>query len=224
MFTLALGLSVLATAQSSGTSDQFWPELNVLVGGNSGLRALFVQSFNQLDKTLNWKGQFQTNIEFAIKPVFRRELKDRADLFKTRYVTVLIGYWQIPTFGTTDEENRLVLQTLPRLPLPGKLILNDRNRVELRWIKGQGFSARYRNRMQLEREFSIGRFVFTPNIFGELFYDTRYDLWNRNQYGMGVHIPIGRRFAMEPSVLHLNQSHESPPHVNAFGLGFYIYF
>ena len=62
----------------------------------------------------------------------------------------------------------------------------DSSRGELRFIGGQPFSTRYRNKLQLERDFSFGSLVFTPYLNGQLYYDTRYEVWNRNRYSAGV--------------------------------------
>lgn len=60
-------------------------------------------------------------------------------------------------------------------------MLIDRSRGEMRSIGSRGFSARYRNKLQAERDFSLGSLRFTPYSYGELFDDTRYDRWNRSR-------------------------------------------
>jgi hypothetical protein len=35
----------------------------------------------------------------------------------------------------------------------------------------------------------------TPYASGEIFYDTRFNTWNRNRYAFGVVVPIMRRYA-----------------------------
>jgi hypothetical protein len=66
--------------------------------------------------------------------------------------------------------------------------------------------------------------VFTPYINGQLYYDTRYDLWNRNRYSAGVEIPAGKRLVLDTYYLRQNDSRSTPPHINVFGLKFNLYF
>lgn len=90
----------------------------------------------------------------------------------------------------------LIEQTLRKL-LPGSLLLSDRNREEFRFVNGD-FSFRYRNRVTIEREFHLFKQRnITPYVSGEIFYDTRYRVWNRNRLALGVQTslrrgPVGR--------------------------------
>ena len=55
---------------------------------------------------------------------------------------------------------------------------------------------------------------------GELYYDTRYDIWNRNEYSFGTEIPVRRHTIIEFYYIRQNTSQSSTPHLNAFGLVF----
>ena len=103
-------------------------------------------------------------------------------------------------------------------------MLSDRNRGEFRFIKGQGFSTRYRNRLRAERDLGLGRFVFTPFAYDEIFYDTRYDVWNRNRYAFGVYVPIGPHVVIETYYLRQNDSRSRTLRIKALGLTLNLYF
>jgi hypothetical protein len=63
------------------------------------------------------------------------------------------GYPQYRTsFVNADStsENRGIVEFTSRFSLPGELVLADRNRAEFRFIKGQPFSTRYRNRLGVQ--------------------------------------------------------------------------
>ena len=64
--------------------------------------------------------------------------------------------------------------------LLGDVLLSDRNRIDLRDIAGE-FSWRYRNRLSVEKEFSIGRVRVNPYTRFEVYYDSRYDLRSRRE-------------------------------------------
>lgn len=124
--------------------------------------------------------------------------------------------------------------------LPGELLLTDRNREEFRFITGD-FSFRYRNRVTIEREFQVSSVpllrarTITPYVSGEMFYDTRFDVWNRNRYAVGVvqslrRGPILRQLLPKRAInldlylMRQNDSRSSPGHVNALGAALILYF
>jgi hypothetical protein len=77
-----------------------------------------------------------------------------------------------------------------------EVLVSDRSRMDLRSIEGT-FSWRYRNRLTVEREFSAGRFRFTPYARGEIYYDSRHDKVSRTALIAGSSFPITRRFEFE---------------------------
>jgi hypothetical protein len=75
------------------------------------------------------------------------------------------------------------------------MLLSDRNRLDLRWVNSV-FSWRYRGRLTLEREFHVGeKRALTPYTSGELYYDSRFEIWNRNRYAFGLQTTFNREFA-----------------------------
>jgi len=102
-------------------------------------------------------------------------------------------------------------------------VISDRNRGEFRFIKGQSFSARYRNRLRLERDFKDSWFVCTPYVYDEIFYDTRYDRWIPNRYAFGLQFPIGAHVVLEPCYLRQNGGHSNPSHLNVLGFRVNLY-
>jgi hypothetical protein len=86
------------------------------------------------------------------------------------------------------------------------------------------FLARYRHRLQLERDLSIGHCVYTPYLNAEVFYDTRYNEWARDRYSTDAQVPAGGRVLLQPYYLRQNQSRASTAHVNTLGLELDSYF
>lgn len=221
---LLAGFSWHAAAQSA--NDQFWPEVDGYVGLSTAARLFVLAKFSKDQDTRSWQGDFGLHFDFALKPVFRRELAARDDVFEKRFLTFLAGYRYITSLGTGPPylEHRWLVDMTSRFPMPGRLVLSDRNRGEMRFINTQGFSTRYRNRLQAERDFNPGGFRFTPYMYGEVSYDTRYDQWNRKRYAIGARFPARRHFIPEIYFLRQNDSGASPPHVNALGVTFNLYF
>ncbi len=220
----AAGLSSFPTA-GQGANGQFWPELGIYVQQGEIFRLGFVDSASSNSSTHSWDGNFTLYLEAALKPVFRRELRDRADVYRNRYLTFRSGYRHRTslTSGSTSE-NRGILDMTSRFPVGWQLMISDRNRGEFRFIKGQGFSTRYRNRLQLERDIKHGAFACTPYVYDEIFYDSRYNQWTPNRYVFGIQFPVGQHIVLDPYYLAQNGSRSNPPHIKAFGFTFNLYF
>ena len=95
--------------------------------------------------------------------------------------------------------------------------------------------------MTIEREFQLsdvpllrGRTI-TPYLSGEIFYDTRFGVWNRNRYAVGVvqslrRGPILRKLLPKRGInldlyfMRQNDSRSSPSHVNALGAALVFHF
>jgi hypothetical protein len=194
---------------------------------NEAARFLLRTAFSVDDETRTWQGDFGAHFDFALKPVFRRDLRADEDVFRKRFLSFLAGYRYITSLGSGSAflEHRWLVELTSRFPAPGKLLLIDRHRGEMRFISSKGFSTRYRNKLQAERDFNpAGSFRFTPYVYGELYYDTRYDEWNRNRYAIGIRFPARSHFVPEIYFLHQNDSKSTPQHVNALGVTFNLYF
>ena len=207
-------------AHAQNTQSQWWPELDTYLRLNQKARLSFFAKRSTDGNTYD-SVQIGPNLDFYLKPLRKRVRTN--DATKDKYLVFRIGYRYS---GNTDgpSENRGIVQFTQHAPLPWSILLSDRNRADLRWISGEEFSWRYRNRLTLERGFRIGPFPFTPYLRGEIYFDSRYDIWAKNSYSLGVSILLSRRMEAEPYFERDNQSRTSPQHVNAFGLKWFLYF
>jgi uncharacterized protein DUF2490 len=187
---------------------------------NPYLRLMFMTS-RSTDGSTYESFQFGPNLDITYKPILRRRVRTN-DSSKEQFVTFRVGYQYLVNVGQPNE-NRIVLQLTPRLPLPWSLLLSDRNRADLRVIRGN-FSWRYRNRLALERTFRIRSVSLTPYAQEEVYYDSRFDAWTQNSYEFGVAFPVRRRFELAPYYNRENQSRSSTPHANIIGVTVSLYF
>jgi len=214
-------LAVAAAAQD--TPKEFWPEAQFYanLGETFRLRALVTRTkARESDRFTEWT--FEVDIDVGLKAILRSKLAANPNTERGKYLTLRLGYVHVEALGDEENpssENRAILELNARSPLPGAFLLSDRSRGEARWINGS-YSLRYRNRLRLERDFSIGWLRFTPYATGELYYDTRYRIWNRNEYSFGTEVPIRRHTIIEFYFMRQNTSRSSNPHVNGFGLVF----
>jgi Protein of unknown function (DUF2490) len=216
---------VIPTAAQT-TGNEFRPELGVYIQQGPQLRIDLENSFYGDLTTGDWRGHFAVYINAALKPFFRRELRKDPNVFRNKYLTMRAGYQYSTTLAgdSSPHENRGILELTSRYSLPWQFVISDRNRGEFRFIEGRPFSTRYRNRLRLERDVKYGWLACTPYVYGEVFYDTRYDLWTPVRYALGIEFPAGTHMVLEPYYLRQNGSHSNPPHVNAAGLNWNLYF
>jgi hypothetical protein len=217
---LALG------ASPSDTKEEFWPEVDSYINLNSTTRLFLLSSFRSNQAGGAWHEDFGAHLNFALKPVFRRDLRKRADVFDKRFLSFQVGFRYISslTNGAPYLEHRWMVDCVPRFPLPGSITISDRSRGEMRFIKGDPFSTRYRNKLQLERELAMGHSAYTPYINAEALYDSRYGAWSQNRYSAGVQVPAGTHVVLESYYLRKNQSRPTRQHVNVVGLRLMFYF
>lgn len=214
---------VVAPAGAQNTQSQQWPELDLFVKLNSSVRLGGIVKRSTDGENYN-SAEVGGHLDItykALRPLARAALRSN-DETKGHYVTARVAYSH---FDNTEKanEDRAVLELTPRYSWPWSILMSDRNRTELRFIGGK-FSWRYRNRLTLERSFKIKSYSFTPYVGGELYYDSRYEIWNKNSYCVGVTFPIHRRIELEPYFERDNDSRSSPAHVNALGFKTSLYF
>jgi hypothetical protein len=211
----------VAKAQETETRREFWPEVDVFVPLTPKFRLGIIATVTRVEET---KEDTEASIGAHIDFTPRKEITFRAGY---RYGFSL-------TDSDSYKEHRIILEQTYRRTIPLTILLSDRNREELRFVNGN-FSGRYRNRLTLEREFSLRKLRLTPYASGEIFYDTRFDTWNRNRLTGGVQVPLKRGFpiigrlnpgriaVLDLYLMRQNDSRSDPPRVVGVGATFNLY-
>jgi hypothetical protein len=227
LLSLSLVAAPAVNAQEPATRNEFWPEIDVYINLKPKVR-LFL---------LGTASKSVEDGELFNARAFESQVGVHVDYIPNDHIILRTGYRFGTSVGETSEpfrEHRLLTEQTLRKMLPGDLLLSDRNREDFRFLKGN-FSFRYRNRVTIEREFQLKKRTITPYISGELFYDTRYDIWNRNRWAAGAQTSITRgplRKLLQPKrqivldlyYLQQNDSRSDTPHVNAIGASLALHF
>jgi hypothetical protein len=79
----------------------------------------------------------------------------RLDESKNRFVLLRVGYRYLDSFSSDPDEHRVVTEARPRYPLKGGVLVSNRARVDARFSDRE-YSWRFRSRLSVEKEFSIG--------------------------------------------------------------------
>jgi hypothetical protein len=227
LFCLLLAVGEADAQSDSDTSNEIWPEVQVFFDVKPKVRIFLLGTVStSVEDGEVLRGQ-------AYEALFGAHL----DYLPNDNFFLRTGYRFITSLDESapSKEHRIVIEQHFRKMLKGDVLLSDRNREDYRFINGD-FSFRYRNRVTLEREFIIKDRALTPYASGEIFYDSRFNTWNRNRYAFGVVLPIRRRYAalkmlfpkrdvtVDIYYMRQNDSRSSTPHVNALGLAFQIHF
>jgi hypothetical protein len=227
-----VALAALLPAVEAARADsrtEFWPEVDGFFKLDERTRLFLMATLTHAKEsgtpeapTAYQDAQFGANLDITLQPIARPTLRE-GDWERNRYWWVRVGYRYARSIGDTDEgedafrENRLLLETTLRQPLPGEWWLVPRLRWDLRDVNGTN-SQRYRVRLGIEREFQLGERAWVPYANAETFYDTRFDTWNRQRYQMGVEVELSEHWRIEPYLAYQNDSRSQPEHITAFGL------
>lgn len=221
--SIALLLAVsIAEVQSQQTRTEIWSEADVYVPLDEKWRLFFMFKSNRAEETRkDRESTIGAHVDYNVNQIL-----------------VLRGGYRY-TFSVNDNdpfhEHRIITEQTLRQHLPLEILLSDRNREDFRFINGD-FSFRYRNRVKLEREFRLLGRSLTPYGAVEVFYDTRFNVWNRNRLSVGSQVQLQRGFPLlreltprKQVILDLyytkqNDSRSQTPHIHAIGATIALHF
>jgi hypothetical protein len=189
----ALALLLRGGAVDGIASDwQFWPEASWHFPLKEGSQLTLVARITQDDGTQEQDLQLGPSLTFDLD-TFRASYAQTAEERDRTYLTLGVGYRYIRSEDLTEDptvEHRGIVELTPRWYLPHGITVSDRNRVDLRWIEGDRYSTRYRNRLHVQRNFHMRRLAFTGYAEIEAFNDSRHEGWERVRYGIGIELPL----------------------------------
>jgi len=193
---LGIGAAPAAHCQ---TSFQTWPELDLTWKMPDGWALYVPLSFNGKRETDNREATAGASIE----------------RHHTRILSYAIGYryvWSLANEAPYSE-NRYLAELTTHAHPGGGMSFNDRNRYEYRVINGET-SWRYRNRLLVERpivrkDSTVSS--LTPYGSMEVFYDSRYDFFNRVRVELGVVTRLSSRFDIDSYLAFQSDNQDDPP-------------
>lgn len=230
MASLLLGATSLlcsarAAAEDDVTRDEFWPEVDVYLKLNDRSRLFLLGSVASNREADLAEGMLGAHVDFYLKPLIRPWQRDTPDAAMRRFLTFRLGYRYARDLEDREqyEEHRAVVEATGRLPTLGRFVAINRNRLDVRAVNGE-WSWRYRNRTRVETDFPLGSRSATPYAMVELYYDSRYDAWNRRRYFAGLEWPLGRNAILDTYYCRQNDSRASVAHVNGYGVALNMFF
>jgi Protein of unknown function (DUF2490) len=161
---------------------------------------LYVQAKETREGGAPTQAESGPGIEVYLKPWLKLKKPTLFDLneAKKRVLVFSAGYRYLPS-PDSPPENRLRLDLASNFPMKANLLISDRNRADLDWQSGK-FMWRYRNRLKVERRFTIRSFHPGPYISAETFYQSQYQKWSTTALYAGCSLPLGKHVEIEPTM------------------------
>jgi hypothetical protein len=207
-----------------GQDIQFLPEIDTYFKVQSNVRIVF-QAKETREGGDPTQAELGPSIDFYLKPWLNLRDVTVFDLddSKSRPLVLSVGYRYVPS-PDKPTVNRMEPVATFRFPMKGRVLITDRNRADLDWSNG-GFTWRYRNRLTLERRFTIRSYHPAPYASAEVFYESQYAKWSTTELYVGCLFPVSKRVQFDPYYEHENNTGKHPnQQVNAMGLILNLYF
>lgn len=220
---LTVALPWPASAQSQ-TTGEFWPAVDAHVQLADNARLLAFVGLKKGDDFAQQEVNAGIGAGFQWKPITKPHPQN-IDPDKEHLFLFGGGYERIDTLqsGTMGHENRMVLQALAGFRPISRLYLNDRNRVEFRWVNGT-YSTRYRNLVFGEYDITVHNFRLSPYVSAEAFYNGAVSSWNEEQYTAGIEWPYKKLLMLQTYYLRENCTTCNPAHLNVGGVTLNLFF
>ena len=222
--SLFLVLLLSSGLQAHAQTFQTLPEVDAYFKVDSRIRLQF-QAKETREAGSPTQAQIGPSLQFYLKPWLKLKNAKVFDLdeAKRRALVFSAGYRYLPS-PDNPPINRLRFDLTPRYPMKAKILISDRNRTDLDWQSG-GFTWRYRNRLMIEREFSIHWFHPSPYVAAEPFYLSQYQKWSTTALYAGCSFPIRKHFELNLYYEHQNNTGKKPnQQLNQFGMILDLYF
>ncbi len=217
-------LVCFACLPARAQDTQFIPEVDAHLKLNSFLRT-YLQAKDDRDGGDSTQFAIGPSLQFYLKPLVKLKRVTAFDLddSKSRALVLEAGYRYIDE-PNTPTENRMVLAVTSNFPMKAGLLISDRNRADLDWKSGS-FTWRYRNKLTIERNFSIRSYHFSPYIAAEPFYESQYGKWSTTSLYAGCLLPVGKHVEFNVYYEHDNNTNKRPnKQQSSVGLALYFFF
>ncbi len=192
---LLLLVIVLAGAAQAQSSNVFWSQVDTYVGLTPTTDLMFLAAGTPGASDAQPRLVLGPNFDLQLWP-FLSHIKS-SNPERRNHLSFRAGYRYVRNlYGHDYMQNNGVLELTPRFPLPLKIQMADRNRIDLRGLH-TGFTWRYRNRLTVARTFDIRRFNLTPYAETEIFYDCSTGQWGQYSYTFGAFSKVTKKIQVE---------------------------
>lgn len=214
---------------ANGNPTEAWPEFTLNYDPIRKIRLMFAirkeRSEDTPEKTLETTATFI----YRLRPLVRNMIfsDDENDNEKKYALSLGVNYELSRTFGQASikNEHRLMLDATPRYKLRGKILIENRLRLEFRRRPDGLEDYWFRDRVRIERGFKIKKFRFSPFAYVEPIWSWNANSWNRNLLSAGSEIALAKKRArLDVYYLRKNCDTCDFADVNAVGMNLHLFF
>jgi hypothetical protein len=223
-------LPLSAKAQGGDAHDEVWPEAWIWLKTSEDQRLFIYNSYtmsldDDMTKTQIGAGYSWSLLQNDLALLGWMVGRESEEDFRTFTARAGFRYgWSLHDDGKSYKESQIPLEFFIRWHIFGQTLLTDRNRLELRTVNDDRF-INYRNRLIIERQIRIGTLIrMKPYLYAEIFYDNRYQTFNRTQVAIGATISPFSWLTADGYYAHINDTRAEIKYTNAVGLILNFYF
>jgi hypothetical protein len=232
LLTLVLLVGCIATIRSQvpeGQPTEVWPEFTVNYDPIPKVRLMFAIRKERNEDTPDKTLETTATIIYRLRPLVRNMLfNDDENDNEKKYALSLAANWEYSrSFGTTalNNEHRIMLDATPRYRVRGGILIQNRLRLEFRFLGNGTHDYFFRDRVRVEKTFKIKKFRFAPYAYVEPIWTYNANAWSRNLLSAGTEIGIIRKRArLDVYFLRKNCDTCSFADVNAIGVNLNLFF
>jgi uncharacterized protein DUF2490 len=224
MFWRWIFLSWFACLPARAQDVQFLPEIDAHLKLNSAVR-VYLEAKDDREGGDSTQFTIGPSIQLYLKPLIKLKHVTAFDLddSKSRALVLETGYRYI-TAPDAPSENRMLVALTSNFPMKAGFHISDRNRADLDWKNGK-FTWRYRNKLTVDRTFSIRSYHFIPYVAAEPYYESQYHKWSTTSLYAGCLFPVGKHVQFNSYYEHDNNTGKHPnKQQSSIGLALYLYF
>jgi hypothetical protein len=213
------------SAQDS-VQKQIWPELDIYYRFSERFR-LYSQITSTKANSQFTDGTAGIYLDFFTKPWLneRRNETELGDSSQGYYWWFRFGYSYsaAPPSDKKKDINTLETETNNSFHLPGKLVLQTRNRLDWRWVNGD-FQPVYRPRLKFLRNFKTEYLTFNAYLWSEYYFYLNDNTQDRLRLALGSEVKVLRSLDFEVYFMYQFKNKQTVEPLYAVGLIMDLYF
>ncbi len=224
-FGLVALVPLASLGQLTAKTEEFWPELNVYYKFNDKFR-LFGMVSGTKQQTSYSEGAIGVFLDYFTYPFIKFLRPHHNEDLPKKYLWLRAGYLYArspPEAENPFTEHTLVTEANGRFDLGWDILMTVKNRFDWRF-KSDDFFARYRPRIQVEKDFHTEYLFFAPYLWGEYFGNFGNSSINKFRTQLGVEIKVSRKIAYETYWNHQFANSPEVSNVDAYGMVLKFYF
>jgi len=225
IFVLLFPTPLIGIAQLVTRTEEFWPEAKIYYKFNDKFR-LYGHLSATRENTSYSEGAIGLFLDYFTYPFAKFIRQHHNEELSKRYLWFRFGYqysMSPPEIDNPFKESMLVTEMNGRYDLPWDILMTVKNRFDWRF-KDDGFSVRYRPRIDFEKDLHTEFLFFTPYLHVEYFVNFGNSSIDKFRTQLGLEFKVSRTVIFENYWNHQFANSPYVSDVDAYGITVKLYF